>query len=128
MPKILIIEDDADMNEGYQGLFAGVGIELLIATTLLEALRTFDANPDIAAVFVDGLFPRKEGESHRPEHGRKCNGVIFLINAAHRCPMFACSSEDTINQQMLNAGASETCKKGTAILARARQLLKDTAK
>jgi DNA-binding NtrC family response regulator len=128
MPKILIIEDDTDLNEGYQGLFADAGIELLIATTLLEALRVFEENPDIVCVFVDGLFPRKEGESHRPEHGRKCNGVIFLINADHRCPMFACSSENAINQQMLNAGATETCKKGTAILVRARQLLKDTAK
>ncbi len=126
MPKILIIEDSAEHVLGYRDMFAAAGIDLLVATTLVEALRVFEEDSDIAAVFVDGFFPRAPGESHIPERGRKCNGVLFLINADHRCPMIACSSEDSVNRQMLAVGATETCKKGTAILARAQELLRGT--
>ena len=128
MPKILIIEDDPEVISGYRMLFEQEGIDVLIVTTLIEALQAYKAHPDIAAVFVDGLFPHRAGESHRPGPGRSCSGVQFLRAVEHRCPMFACSSDSGINRQMRDAGAIETCEKGLCTLIRAKRILADMAK
>lgn len=128
MPKILIIEDDPSFISCYRVLFEQEEIDALVVTTLIEALQAYKAHPDIAAVFVDGLFPHRAGESHRPGPGRSCSGVQFLRAVEHRCPMFACSSDSGINRQMREAGAVETCEKGMHILIRAKQILADMAK
>lgn len=124
MRKILVIEDNVELRIGYRDMFADSGIKAILAGTLLEAIALFERNPDISAVFIDGLFPRDVGGSPLPEAGRKCNGVKFILNVDADCPMIACSDVNVVNRQMRDAGATETCEKGTAILRRARELFK----
>lgn len=121
--KILIVEDEAPLLIGYREALADTGLEVLTASTLLDALDVFDANPDVELIALDALFPRAEGESPIPEHGRVCSGEKFIANARYRGTIIACSSEPSLNRRLVAAGAKHSSGKGLELCALIRKLL-----
>lgn len=115
-PKILIIEDEETLLQGYQAYLASSPVEVLTAATLLDALEVFEANRDVVLIAVDGLFPHSVGESAVPEEGMPCSGVKFIVNVDFTGPIIACSSEDSLNERMRAAGATHVCRKGKPLL------------
>lgn len=124
--KVLIVEDEALLLEAYVAKLAFDGIIVVGAETLMEAVAAFEANPDLAAVAVDGLFPHSAGGSHLPDPGRLSNGekfVLFLKGERFAGPIYACSSLPKLCQKMRDLGATETCEKGNALCDALRKLL-----
>lgn len=121
--KILMIEDEVPLLEAYQKNLEDVGLEILTATTLVDALEILDANPDIRLIAVDGCFPRAAGESATPEPGRLCSGEKFIANSRYHGPIIACSSEAHLNQKMKVMGATHVSGKGHALCNLIRQIL-----
>lgn len=123
--KILIIEDETLLVEAYRTALADAGLEILTASTLLEALEVFEAHPDVALIAVDGCFPRDAGESPYPEPGRACSGEKFIAIARYRGPILACSSEASLNARMVAVGGAQAfaCEKGRAVCRKIRELL-----
>ncbi len=124
--KILIVEDSLAHLRGYRDMFADTEMQLLLAETMMGGLEAAKANPDVAAIFVDGMLPRERGESPEPCPGTQCGGAILVYwlrrNCQYQGPIIACSSSDACNRQMRSAGADEICEKGMAILHRAETL------
>jgi hypothetical protein len=122
--KILLIEDEIVLYEAYKTALADVpDLEILTASTLLDALDILEANPDVVLIAVDGCFPRAEGESPYPEPGRACSGEKFIVNARYRGPILACSSEPSLNDRMIRAGATQVGGKGRALCDAIRAIL-----
>ncbi len=124
--KILIVEDSPAHLRGYRDMFADTEMQLLLAETMMEGLDAAKANPDVAAIFVDGMLPRARGESPEPRSGAECGGAVLVYWLRKHCryqgPIIACSSSSVCNRQMQSAGANESCEKGLAILHRAETL------
>lgn len=120
--KILIVEDAETVLEAYHA-YLDPHLQVLTATTLLDALEVFEANPDVDLIAVDGLFPRAAGESDVPERGMRCSGEKFIVNIRYAGPVIGCSSEDGINQRMRAAGATHVCGKGRDLLRLICELL-----
>jgi CheY-like chemotaxis protein len=121
--KILIIEDEALLLKAYCRTLEDLGLEILTASTLLDALEILKANPDVELIAVDGCFPRAAGEDPYPEPGYACSGEKFIANARYRGPILACSSEASLNARMVMAGATFACEKGRAVCQKIRELL-----
>jgi CheY-like chemotaxis protein len=121
--KILIIEDEKDLLAAYQKNLEASGLTVLMATNLLDALESLEANPDIRLIAVDGCFPRTEGENATPEPGRLCSGEKFIANSRYHGPIIACSSEETFNKRMVSAGATHSSGKGHLLCNLIRQIL-----
>lgn len=120
--KILIVEDAEMVLEAYHA-YLDDHLQVLTASTLLDALEVFEANTDVELIAVDGLFPRAAGESDMPEPGMRCSGERFILNIDFQGPIIGCSSEDSINQRMRAAGATHASEKGRALLRLICQLL-----
>lgn len=121
--KILIVEDETLLVEAYRTALEDLDLEILSASTLMEALDVFEANPEVVLVAVDGCFPRDAGESPYPEPGRACSGEKFIVNARYRGEIIACSSEPSLSRRMVAAGATRACEKGRPLCQLIRQLL-----
>jgi DNA-binding response OmpR family regulator len=120
--KILIIEDAELLLEGYHA-YLDAHLQVLTATTLLDALDVFEANTDVELIAVDGLFPRAAGESDVPEQGMRSSGERFIVNIRYAGPIIACSSEDSLNQRMRATGATHVSMKGRPLLKLICELL-----
>ena len=123
--KILIVEDEALLLEAYRKTLEDLDLEIRAASTLLEALEVYGANPDVALIAVDGCFPRAAGESPYPAPGRACSGEKFIAIARYRGPILACSSEASLNARMVAVGGAQAfaCEKGRAVCRKIRELL-----
>jgi len=120
--KILIVEDAELVLEGYHA-YLDAHLQVLTATTLLEALDVFEANPDVELIAVDGLFPRDVGESDQPEQGMRCSGEKFILNIRYVGPVIACSSLEILNERMCALGATHASQKGRPLLKLICELL-----
>lgn len=120
--KILIVEDATLVLEAYHA-YLDPHLQVLTASTLLEALDVFEANTDVELIAVDGLFPHDVGESDMPEPGMRCSGEKFILNIRYAGPVIGCSSEPSLNQRMCAAGATHASEKGRPLLKLICQLL-----
>lgn len=121
--KILIVEDAEIVLKAYQDELADTGLEILTAVTLLQALDVYEANLDVELIAVDGLFPHDVGGDPVPEQGRVCAGVKFIANARFHGTIVACSSEESLNTRMLEAGATHASVKGRPLCHLIRKIL-----
>lgn len=121
--KIMIVEDERLLLQAYREALKDLGVEILTASTLLEALELFEANRDVALIALDGCFPRAEGESPYPDAGMKSSGEKFVLNIDYAGPVIACSSDALISRRMVEAGATQACEKGRPLCVLIREIL-----
>jgi len=62
MKTLLIVEDDADIQDYYQILFSGMGLRTLRASTGKEGLAFVDAGMEIDLILLDIVLPEMGGE------------------------------------------------------------------
>lgn len=59
--KILIVEDDADLNSAYKTILSSVGYDVVSAVNGQEALDEIKANGDPTIMFLDLRMPVMDG-------------------------------------------------------------------
>lgn len=82
--KILVIDDSTTLHNLYEILFRPLNAELLFASNGQDALRTFHANGDIEAVFLDMKMPGMPGIEVLDELRKTVHGdtlPIFIVSA-----------------------------------------------
>lgn len=62
MKTLLIVEDDADIQDYYQILLAGLGLRILCANTGKQGLAFVDAGEEIDLILLDIVLPEMGGE------------------------------------------------------------------
>lgn len=62
MKTLLIVEDDTDIQDYYQILFAGLGLRILNAHTGKQGLAFVDAGNRIDLILLDIVLPEMGGE------------------------------------------------------------------
>jgi CheY-like chemotaxis protein len=62
MKTLLIVEDDADIQDYYQILLSGLGVRILCAHTGKQGLSFIDAGEDIDLILLDIVLPEMGGE------------------------------------------------------------------
>lgn len=112
--KILIVEDAEALLKGYRAYFEPLGVTVVTATTMPEAITAFETNLHVDLVVCDGLFPMIAGGSDMPIHkltaGEKF--VLWLRDKDYQGPILACSNTPEINARMLALGATHSSGKG----------------
>lgn len=131
MPKILIVEDETDLLEAYRAAIADRRIEIVCASTMVEALMAVERDGPFDAIAVDGCFPYDAGGDPFPEPGHACNGQKFIgwirsPRIQYAGPILACSSMDELNAKMLQWGATQAPGKGRALCEAIKALFPPT--
>jgi len=62
MKTLLIVEDDADIQDYYRILLAGLGVRMLFASTGRAGLAFIDAGERIDLILLDIVLPEMGGE------------------------------------------------------------------
>jgi CheY-like chemotaxis protein len=104
MKKVLVVEDERDVQAAYADIFKSGGVLLLQAFTTDAAAQIFAEHPDIDAAIMDGIMP---GEKN----------IIVLVHEMRRRmkgPILATSSHDDLRREMVAAGASQGATKHEA--------------
>ena len=120
MSKILIIEDDNDINEMLTKLLTGNGYETVSAYSGTEGLLLHSA--DTSLVLLDLMLPGKSGEE-----------IIGELKAKHDVPVIVTSALSDVNKKLdlFSLGASDYVTKpfdNAELLARIRVRLAESAR
>ncbi len=106
MAKVLIVEDDENLQFIYGVHLERNGIQVLKATTLAEAKAQFTANNDITAIVFDGELKTSDGASIEytlelvPEFKKTFTG-----------PMIAAAGSPENRENLVAAGCTHQCIK-----------------
>lgn len=84
--KVLIVEDDVDMQEYFKIILSGPRFDLLHAANGQEALSLIDAGEQIDVILLDMVMPVMDGE----EFFR-----ILRIDRKLEIPVIYCSVDET---------------------------------
>lgn len=101
MRKILIIEDSQSYQDEFAAALAG-RVQLLQAFSTGEAIRVFDQNQDVDAIFCDGCL---DGG------GFDALPVIQHIRMRYSGPIISISSSPSLRRTMVSAGCNDQCMK-----------------
>lgn len=88
-PKLLLVEDDRATYTALRGILTLRGWDVVVATTVAEALAAADA-PDLDAVILDLMLPDGQGETvlktlrERDGNGRLPIAVTTGVSDAQR--------------------------------------------
>ncbi|MCD4772454.1 MAG: PAS domain S-box protein [Bacteroidales bacterium] len=81
--KILIVDDEKDVNKHLSLLLKNIGKEILIAESGAESINIFKNNPDIDLILMDMRMPEMSGYDATRKI-RQCNkDVIIIAQTAH---------------------------------------------
>lgn len=102
--KILIIEDDTDINNMLQILLNQNGYETLSAYSGTEGLLVYDSDVDL--ILLDLMLPGKSGEDIIREIKAKNNVPIIVMSAIHdvgkKVDLFSYGADDYITKPFHN--------------------------
>ena len=98
-PKVLIVEDNFDIQRNYREALESVA-EVLSAYTIKEAEELFATNPDIVAITMDACVP---GGKPNTQH------LVRMMRATFSGPMIAASSDSYYCGLLKDAGCSHSC-------------------
>ena len=87
MKTLLIVEDDPDIQDYYQILFAELGLKILKAFTGKEALAIIDAGAPVDLVILDIVLPEMGGE----EFFR-----VLSLDRKSKVPVIVCSVDEKL--------------------------------
>lgn len=83
VPKILIVDDEADMAEYISVVTAGMDLEPISATTAQEALRLAeDIHP--AAIITDIIMPGMDGIEFVQALGKRSTGLPLILMSGYQ--------------------------------------------
>ncbi len=106
LPKILIVEDDPEIQRAYARELRHRA-EVLAATTLEAGERLFREHPDIAGIIMDGNVP-----------GASTTFVlVHEMRKTFKGPIIAASGDEHANNALLRAGCSAVCSKPSPTIA-----------
>ena len=95
MKTLLIVEDDTDIQDYYQILFAGLEIRTLRALTGREGLVFIDAGEPIDLILLDIVLPEMGGE----EFFR-----ALRVERGQRTPVIVCSVDEKLIEPLRQVG------------------------
>ena len=111
MPKtVLVVEDDAALQEGAVAILQALGFKALSATSLKEVARVFSENhpsPGIDGIIWDGNL--HDGDSFA---GDEPGTIRWVIAQGFAGPMVACSIEH--KDEQIKAGCQHRSRKSDA--------------
>lgn len=80
-PKVLIVEDDVDLNDAYRMILSSAGYEVFQAFNGEEALKEIQHNGDPRIIFLDLRMPVMNGieflESYDPSQHKETTIIVF---------------------------------------------------
>ena len=80
MKTLLIVEDDADIQDYYRILLAGLGVRMFYASTGREGLAFVDAGERIDLILLDIVLPEMGGEEFfRELRGARANPTSVIV-------------------------------------------------
>lgn len=95
MKTLLIVEDDADIQDYYQILLADLGVRTLKAYTGKEALAWLEAEPAVDLVILDIVLPEMGGEEFLRELRLKRRSAV---------PVIVCSVDEKLVEPLRSIG------------------------
>ena len=121
MPKLLVIEDDREINHLICEYMAEAGYEMLSASNGLEGLAMLERIKDIDLCLLDLMLPMKSGDR-----------VIARLREFSEVPVIVLSAKDTIQTKidLFRMGADDYITKPfdlDELLVRVEAVLKRTA-
>lgn len=121
MPKLLVIEDDREINHLICEYMAEAGYEMLSASNGLEGLSMLERIKDIDLCLLDLMLPMKSGDR-----------VIARLREFSEVPVIVLSAKDTIQTKidLFRMGADDYITKPfdlDELLVRVEAVLKRTA-
>ena len=121
MPKLLVIEDDREINHLICEYMAETGYEMLSASNGLEGLAMLERIKDIDLCLLDLMLPMKSGDR-----------VIARLREFSEVPVIVLSAKDTIQTKidLFRMGADDYITKPfdlDELLVRVEAVLKRTA-
>lgn len=121
MPKLLVIEDDREINHLICEYMAEAGYEMLSASNGLEGLSMLERIKDIDLCLLDLMLPMKSGDR-----------VITRLREFSEVPVIVLSAKDTIQTKidLFRMGADDYITKPfdlDELLVRVEAVLKRTA-
>ena len=121
MPKLLVIEDDREINHLICEYMAETGYEMLSASNGLEGLSMLERIKDIDLCLLDLMLPMKSGDR-----------VIARLREFSEVPVIVLSAKDTIQTKidLFRMGADDYITKPfdlDELLVRVEAVLKRTA-
>lgn len=101
--KILIIDDDTFFQDVWETLLEGSGLYILRATSIPEADKMFDDNPDIELIALDGCVP-----------GHQLNTLQLAtkFSTDFSGPIIAISGVSQFQEELIRYGCNGKCEKG----------------
>lgn len=96
--RILIVEDELDIQEYYRIILCGMNIELVSAFNGIEALAVIDSGKRIDLILLDLMMPIMGGE----EFLRK---LRFQRRA--QIPVIICSSDEVLAARLCKTGQAQ---------------------
>ncbi|MCX6277978.1 MAG: PAS domain S-box protein [Bacteroidetes bacterium] len=81
--KILVVDDDQDSQYLLKAGLKPFGKEILLASTGIEAIETFRANPDIDLIMMDIRIPGIDGLELTRQIRQTNNNVVILAQTAY---------------------------------------------
>src|SRR5258708_4777622 len=87
MPKILVVEDDADLREMLCAFLQGRGYPTVAASNGQEALSRLDDVPDLSLILLDLMMPVMSGWQFRAlqrAHQRYGTLPVIALTAHHQ--------------------------------------------
>lgn len=80
-PKLLIVEDDVDLNDAYRMILSSAGYEVGQAFNGQEALKEIEQNGDPRIIFLDLRMPVMNGieflEQYDPSQHKDTTIIVF---------------------------------------------------
>lgn len=100
--KVLIVEDEEEWQRTWSRYLKREGAEVLVAFSLEEGERLFEANTDLALVIMDGSVGSEELNS---------TSLVQKMRRTFRGPIVAASGSPTSRRQMMKVGCSHEADK-----------------
>jgi len=102
--KVLLIEDDQKIADLII-LRLGRTSKILLASTIREAFKKFEENPDIIIIIMDYWMPINTG---KPANKNTLELVAF-IRKKFKGPIIATSNDPQCNRKLMEAGCNYKC-------------------
>ena len=108
--KILIVDDEpaSQVILSHRLVEMPDKVIVLRATSLAEAKRLFDDNPDIDLIAMDGCVPDPDASPHERRIPNSMNLVRYM-RQKYNGPIFGVS--DQFNDRLRSAGCDNSCSK-----------------
>lgn len=105
-PKVLFVDDERGVHAAWKLQLADLGdkVEIVQAFTVDEAIEQFKANPDLAAIVLDGYL---SGHSTVPE----ALALIKEFSPTFTGPMISVSSDEFVRMRCVAMGCTHECQK-----------------